>query len=220
MYLFSHILDRNDNLFYKFVLLSLWEFSYFWMIEIDTTMVGNIDIPKNMHLKEKSASLEFEYNWFKIKYLVSWLAAPIFTYFLVRSEYIVGDFNQLTIPVLLLIVASFIVFYYSLAKLINITKIRVSHHQIFVNHGPLPFSKNLILKKEDVTQLYVTQHRIGHRYYLYATTYQINVILRNKDVITLVRGLHSPEQGRFIENKIEDFLNITDIHVEGELTKD
>jgi hypothetical protein len=39
-------------------------------------------------------------------------------------------------------------------------------------------------------------------------------------VITLVRGLHSPEQGRFIENKIEDFLNITDIHVEGELTKD
>jgi len=65
----------------------------------------------------------------------------------------------------------------------------------------------------------VTQHRIGHRYYLYATTYQINVILRSKEVITLVKGLHTPEQGRFIEHKIEDFLGITDIHVEGELKK-
>jgi hypothetical protein len=84
----------------------------------------------------------------------------------------------------------------------------------------VPFSRNVFLTKEQVTQLYVTQHRIGHRYYLYATTYQVNVILSNKDVITLVKGLHSAEQGRFIEHKIEDFLNITDIHVEGELAKD
>ena len=75
-------------------------------------------------------------------------------------------------------------------------------------------------QKEDVTQFYVTQHRIGHRYYLFATTYQINVILKSDEVITLVKGLYTPEQGRFLENKIEDFLDITDIHVDGELAKD
>jgi len=190
------------------------------MTEVNPIMVGSIDIPKNMHLKEKANSLEFEYSWFKGKYVVSILATPLFAYFLVKSEYVPGDFNELTLPVSVLIIASLVVIYHSLAKLMNITRIRVSHHDIKVNHSPIPYSRNLILKKEDVTQLYVTQHRIGHRYYLYATTYQINVILSNKDVITLVKGLHYPEQGRFIENKIEDFLDITDIHVEGELSKD
>lgn len=181
--------------------------------------IRNVDIPKNMHLEEKSSSLEFEYNWFKVKYLISILAAPLFAFFLIKSEYIVGDFNELTIPVLLLFIFTLVVFYYSLAKLVNTTNIHVTHEEIEVKNGPLPFSKNLDLKKEDVTQLYVTQHRIGHRYYLYATTYQINVILHSKEVITLVKGLHTPDQGRFIEHKIEDFLGITDIHVEGELSK-
>ena len=182
-------------------------------------MAGNIEIPKNMHLKEKANSLEFEYSWFKSKYLIALFAAPLFTFFLVKSDYIAGDFNHYTAPVIILSAASLIVIYYSLAKLLNTTRINVSHHEIKVNHGPIPFSKNLILRKEDLTQLYVTQHRIGHRYYLYATTYQINAILANKDIITLVKGLHLPEQGRFIENKIEDFFGITDIHVEGELEK-
>ena len=183
-------------------------------------MAGNIEIPKNMHLNERSESLEFEYSWYKAKYLISLIAAPLFAFFLINSDYITGDFNQPTVPVILLLSAMLIIFYYSLAKLVNSTKIHVTHQEIDVRHGPIPFGKNLILKKQDVTQLYVTQHRIGHRYYLYATTYQINVILTNKDVITLVKGLHSPEQGRFIENKIEDFLDITDIHVEGELKKE
>jgi len=181
---------------------------------------GNIEIPKNMHLNERAESLEFEYSWYKAKYLFSLIAAPLFAFFLINSDYIIGDFKQPTISVIILLSATLIIFYYSLAKLINSTKIHVTHQEIDVRHGPVPFSRNLVLKKKDVTQLYVTRHRIGHRYYLYATTYQINVILTNKDVITLVKGLHSPEQGRFIEHKIEDFLDITDIHVEGELKKE
>ena len=182
-------------------------------------MVGSIEIPKNMHLTEKSNSLEFEYGWFKFKYLVSLLVAPAIAYIMAKSEYVAGDFNEFTIPVIILISASLIVIYYSLAKLMNKTTITVSHYNLKVTHKPIPFGRNLDIKKEDVTQLYVTQHRIGHRYYLYATTYQINVILASKEVITLVKGLSSPEQGRFIEHKIEDFLNITDIHVDGEISK-
>lgn len=189
------------------------------MAELGTPVVGNIEIPKNMHLKEKASSLEFEYSWFKIKYLISIFAAPLFAFFLIKSEYITGSFHQFTVPVSLLILVSFLVIYYSLAKLLNVTNIRVTHVELKVDHGPIPFHRNQVLRKQDFTQLYVTQHRIGHRYYLYATTYQINVILKNGEVVTLVNGLHSAEQGKFIEHKIEDFLDITDIHVEGELAK-
>ena len=173
-----------------------------------------------MHLNEMAGRLEFEYSWYKPKYLVTIIAAPICSFFLIKSDFITGDFTNLTVPVLILIAFTLVTMYYSLAKLVNTTNIHVSHEELDVKHGPLPFSKNLHLKKEDFTQLYVTQHRIGHRYYLYSTTYQINVILKSEEVITLVKGLHTPEQGRFIEHKIEDFLNITDIHVEGELAKD
>lgn len=182
-------------------------------------MTGSIQIPKNMRLTEKSDYLEFEYDWFKIKYLVSFLIAPAIAFFMAKSEYVAGDFNEFTIPIIVLLTTSLIVIYYSLAKLLNKTTIKVTHDEIRVRHKPVPFSKNLVLKKEDVTQLYVTQHRIGHRYYLYYTTYQINVILSDDEVITLVKGLSTPNQGRFIENKIEDFLDITDIHVEGEISK-
>ena len=173
-----------------------------------------------MHLTELADQLEFEYDWFKPKYIIALIAAPVFSYFLIQSDFITGSLSDFTTPVVILILFAFTIVYYSLAKLINSTKIHVTHEQLDVKHGPIPFAKNLHLKKEEVTQLYVTQHRIGHRYYLYYTTYQINVILKSKEVITLVKGLHTPEQGRFIEHKIEDFLDITDIHVEGELAKD
>jgi len=181
---------------------------------------GSLEIPKNMHLKEGENSILFEYSWFKLKYVVSMISAPVFAFFLIKSDYIAGDFSHFTIPVIILILISFYVMYHSLAKLVNTTQIRVSHQELKVQHGPIPFFKGLALKKENVSQLYVTQHRIGHRYYVYSSTYQINAILADDEVVTLVRGLHYPQQGRFIENKIEEFLGITDIHVEGELAKD
>jgi len=173
-----------------------------------------------MRLHESPDKLEFQYDWYKVKYVIALIAAPVFSFFLIQSELITGDFNDLTSPVYVLLIFTLVTMYYSLAKTINTTDIHVSHEEIEVKHGPIPFSRNLHLKKEEVTQLYVTQHRIGHRYYLYSTTYQICVILKSEEVITLVKGLHTTAQGRFIEHKIEDFLNITDIHVEGELAKD
>jgi hypothetical protein len=190
------------------------------MTETTSSTPREISIPRNMQLKELDDKLEFEYNWYKPKYIVSIIAAPVFTFFLIKSDFIAGDFNQLTVPVIILMALACISIYYSLAKLVNTTRINVTHEKLEVYHGPVPFGKNLTLKKENVTQLYVTKHRTGHRYYLYSTTYQINVILKSTEVISLVKGLHTPEQGRFIEQKIEDFLDIKDIHVEGELAKE
>ncbi len=178
------------------------------------------EIPKNMQLREQVASLELEYNWFNFKYVVFLVVAPFCAYFLIRSDYIAGDFQQLTIPVIVLISLALYIFYYSLVRVLNKTVIHVTKEKISVKHGPLPLKKNIELKKENVTQLYVTQQRGVNRYYLLVATYQVNVILKNKSVITLVKGLESIPQARFIENKIEDYLSITDVHVEGEVPKE
>ncbi len=177
------------------------------------------EIPDNMNLIEHSDYLEFEYSWFKPKYVATLISAPVFVLFLVGSNFIPGDFNAPTTPVYMLLVAAIAIIYYALAKTANRTKIHVTHDQIVVTHGPIPFSKNLKISKGDVAQLYVTRHRIGHRYYPYSATFQINVLLRSGGVDTLVRSLHSADQCTFIERKIESFFDITDVHVEGELSK-
>ncbi len=183
-------------------------------------MAGEVSIPGNMHLKESADKLEFEYRWYKPKYFITLIATPVFSFFLIQSDLIQGDMKMLTAPVAVLGLLTLFIIYYSLARLINTTRIHVTHEALIVRHGPVPYAKNMDLRKEDVTQLYVTQHRTGHRYHILDTTYQINVILKSKEVITLVKGLHTPEQGRFIEQKIEHFLGIKDIHVEGELSKE
>jgi hypothetical protein len=133
------------------------------MTETTPSMKKEISIPENMQLNELSDKLEFEYKWFKPKYIISLIAAPVFAFFLIKSDFIMGDFDLLTTPVTILILLSCLTIYYSIAKLINTTKIHVTHDELNVHHGPVPFSKNLHLTKGDITQLYVTQHRIGHQ---------------------------------------------------------
>ena len=176
-------------------------------------------IPRNIHLDEKHSSLTIAYSWFKLKYLFAIVIAPFCSYVLINSEQVAGSFNDITFSVIAIIVVNFAVVYYSLAKLMNTTHISVDHNQIKIQHGPMPLLRNLTINREDLSQLYVTKHQKSHRYYLYSTSYQVNAILKNDHVIKLVGGLYEAEQGRFIEQKIEQFLGITDIAVEGEIEK-
>jgi hypothetical protein len=178
-----------------------------------------MDIPENMHLSEHEGGMEFSYRWFKAKYILAILLAPLFCYFLIRSEYVPGDFSELAMPSFILIAVCVIVCYYSLARLLNKTRILVSSDHIRVQHGPVPFSRNRAFDKKNVSQLYVTKHSVGHRYRMVITTFQINVILSDNQVVTLVKGLKKAAQGLFIEKKIESFFKIEDRHVEGEVEK-
>ncbi len=180
----------------------------------------NLTIPRNIHLSEKSDGLSIEYSWFKLKYLLVLLLFPLCSYIVVQSPYVEGNINEITFPVWIIILLNIIAAYYCLTKVLNTTEIQVNYNRIVIKHGPLPMERDLIIKRSDLTQLYVTKRRLAHRYYLYSSTYQVNAILSNQHVVTLVKGLYEPEQGLFIERKIEKFLGITDISVEGEVKKD
>jgi hypothetical protein len=111
------------------------------------------------------------------------------------------------------------VVYYALARILNTTKIIVTNNQIRVVHGPVPLLRNFTIEKENVIQLYVTRQNVFHPYYRIFSTYQVNVILKNKQEITLIGKLDTSAHGRFIEQKIEHFFSIEDVPVEGEIDK-
>ncbi len=184
-----------------------------------TIPAKGIVIPKHIRLSELKGNLEFEYAWFRYKYVAALILTPVLSWFLVNSKYIEGSFDEPGIGVAVVVVICLFVIYYSLAKIFNSTRIIVTADEIRVLHGPLPLLKNLLIKKEDVSQLYVTRQDVFHYYYRIFPTYQVNVILKNKQVITLVSKLETPAQGRFIEQKIEQFFNIEDVPVEGEIDK-
>ncbi len=184
-----------------------------------TIQAKGVVIPRHIHLSEVKGNLEFEYAWFKYKYVAAIILAPVLSWFLVTSRYIEGSFSEPTMGVAVIVAICLFVMYYALAKIFNSTRIIVTSDQIRVIHGPLPMLKNLLIKKEDVAQLYVTRQDVFHYYYRIFPTYQVNVILKNRQVITLVSKLDTPAQGRFIEQKIEQFFNIEDVPVEGEIDK-
>ena len=184
-----------------------------------TIQAQEIMMPKSIHLKEIAGGLEFEGRWFKYKYLALLVMTPVLGWFLINSPYVKGSINEPTINVVIIAIGCLFAIYYALARILNATKIIVTNDQIRVLHGPVPLLKNLIIKKENVAQLYVTRQNVFHHYYRIFTSYQVNVILKNKEVITLVSKLDTLTQGHFIEQKIEYFFNIEDVPVEGEIDK-
>jgi len=186
---------------------------------VDLIHPENLSVPKNMQIEEQNDNLSISYSWFKFKYFVFFIITPLSAYVLIQSEYVQGNFNQLSTPAIAILMITMCLMYYCLARLINTTKVDVNHFRIAIHHGPLPLKKSKVIQRDDLAQLFVTKHRKAHRYYLYSTTYQVKAILKNDRIVTLLGGIYEPDQGRFIERKIEHFLGIKDIEVEGEIEK-
>lgn len=204
--------DKNGN---------VWSIFIQKILEMtDMTHSEQLEVPKNMHILEYKDSMTISYSWFKFKYFVFFVITPLCSLVLIQSEYIVGSLDQMTSPVIIIMTLNVVVMYYCLTRLLNTTKLYVNHDRISIKHGPLPLVRDVIIKRGDLAQLYVAKQRKAHRYYLYSTTYQVNAILKNNEVITLLNGIYQPDQGRFIERKIEHFLGITDVDVDGEIDKD
>ena len=112
--------------------------------------------------------------------------------------------------------------YYTLGILFNITYVLVNSREISILHKPLkmPFYLERLLESSRVDQLFIdkyvesrTNGRPNYAFGVYAN-------LKNGNHIKLLRGLKNHDQARYIEQKIERFLNIEDKAVEGEWIED
>lgn len=178
-----------------------------------------LEVPRNIHLNEKEDSLVIEYSWFKLKYLALLFVVPLCSYVIVESGQIQGSLDNITFPVAIVLLLNIFVVYYCLTRLLNTTLISVNRERIKIRHQPLPLMKSHTILRKDLKQLYVTRKMRTKRHNFYSSTYQINAILANDHVVTVLSGFSKSTQGRFIEHKIEQFLGIADIAVDGEIEK-
>ncbi|MGF1533602.1 MAG: hypothetical protein ACFCUI_07850 [Bernardetiaceae bacterium] len=114
-----------------------------------------------------------------------------------------------------------VLFYYALAGLLNATTVKVAQNHLSVCHRPMPWVGNKRLICRDLVQLYVREHRSQSISGTHLS-YQVCALLGGspeQKTIVLLRGLATPEQAQFFEQKIEKYLHIQDAPVQGEYPK-
>lgn len=108
--------------------------------------------------------------------------------------------------------------YYTLCGFVNRTTISIGSGELRLRHHPLPWPGNRRLPVIDLDQLYCTEH-VSRNKNGTSVTYSLNALMRDGDKATLLASVSEPLQVLFLEQKIENFLQIPDRYVPGEMRK-
>lgn len=108
--------------------------------------------------------------------------------------------------------------YYHLTLIFNHTSIIVDHHRMLIDHYPLrlPFYPKRNIKIESIKQLYVEKYTESTTNNVPNYAYSVSGLLNNGKKLKLIKGLVHVEQARYIEQEIENFLQIPDEKIAGE----
>lgn len=107
--------------------------------------------------------------------------------------------------------------YYTLACFINTTQIKAARGMIQIAHGPLPWWGNHELQAHDVTQLFCLEQVHRGRRGSVSFTYEVIARLKSRETFTLLTGLSDPPQALFIEQALENHLQIRDEYIPGSI---
>lgn len=94
----------------------------------------------------------------------------------------------------------------------------VDSRQLSVHHGPVPWLGNLTLNSRDLEQFYVVQREHNNRNGSYYR-YNLNAVTRDHREVVVLKGLETVDQGLFLEQSLEELLNIRDPAVAGEVAQ-
>ncbi len=105
--------------------------------------------------------------------------------------------------------------YYGLAGLLNHTKLTCTQGMLKVRHGPLPWFPQPTIRVRDLEQLYV-ERKVHHHKKTTTVTWNLLAVTRDHRGLPVVNGLDSPQQALWLEQEIEEMLDIRDRPVAGE----
>ena len=178
----------------------------------------SIGLPEKMTLVDHGNYIEIIRKWFSWKFAalaafaVFWNGALISLYSGMSS-----DTPLLTVLFPLLHVgAGIAIAYYALAGCLNRTHVYASKDLVGIRHRPIPWLGNKDVPASDIKQLYVTEKASKGRHGPW-TTYEVRVVTNSGRNIKLIGGLDAKEQALYLEQKIEDYLDIEDQHVAGQV---
>lgn len=170
--------------------------------------------PRNVTLRKQGDQIELSWRWFSWKYLplaffcIAWDGFLCFWYSIAFSTG--APWIMIVFPIAHLAVGVGLT-YSTLAGFLNRSYVSIDRKNFVVSHRPLPWLGNLRVPVNQVKQLYCKEKR-GKQ-----TTYQLSVILKDGRKRDLLSNLDSPEIGFYMEHQIENWLDITDQPVRGEI---
>lgn len=179
-----------------------------------------VGMPKGMQVRRSGSGLQIRWRWFSVKFIILTFLCLFWNGFMVvwftaaiRNERpMMMAFGSLHALVGLGLL------YYTIAGYVNSTLITLSKKRLTIKHGPIPAAKNKDIRADQIKQVFCTEKirrsRNGTHY-----SYEVHAILRGSKREKLLAGLERVEQGLYLEQEIEEFLEIEDKKVRGEVTR-
>ena len=164
--------------------------------------------------------LVIRWRWYRLHYLflaafcVFWDLVPLGWYAVLLTKEGPIDIGAALFP-LLHLAAGVAVTYITIAGFVNHTEIKVDSALLTVTHGPLWWPAHPSLNARDFTQLYVAR-RVHKNKNSTTTTYEVMALDRENTAVSVIKGLHTIEEAKFLEQSIEQKLAIKGRAVEGE----
>lgn len=176
-----------------------------------------VGVPERFAIHHEGSGLRISFPWSRVTGVILLIFATAWDAFLVGWYLQLLSSDRVPIHFVLFPIGHVAVgvafTYFAFANLLNTTSIRVESGQLTMVHRPLWFPGHRRLRAADVRQLFCVErtHRRGVK------TYDVMVRLASDRELTLVSGLTSDREARFIEQQIESRLGLVNVAVPGEL---
>ena len=112
--------------------------------------------------------------------------------------------------------------YSGLGQIFNTTYVTVNSRHLSIEHKPLNLltKRDKFFNRDNVEQLYVRRYSMGTTNGQPVYAYTVMMQLKGGKSYILVQGLRSLESARYIEQEIENYMNIEDKPIRGEWKED
>lgn len=180
---------------------------------------ARVPMPRGIEVDDRGSDLRLSRRWFTpmalflVFFCAAWDAFLVFWYGMALTQkevpwlMVVFPIGHLAVGVGLS--------YFTLCLFLNRTVVSIAGGLLTVRHGPLPWPGNRELPVDDLEQLYceevISRGKNGT-----SRTWKVHALDRRGAQVTLLSGLDDRTQARFIEQTVEEWLEIEDRPVEGE----
>lgn len=181
-----------------------------------------VPMPSGMTVEEYGGRLRIVRRWltpvafFLVFFCIAWNAFLVFWYSMAF-----GDANTPWIMKVFPIghiAVGVGLSYYTLTCFLNRTVIAVEAGELVIRHGPLPWPGNASIDTTHIEQLYCQEktHRGENSTH---TTYSVFAVDRDGQTRKLLSNLSARDQALYIEQRLEEELNLEDRPVGGEIPR-
>jgi hypothetical protein len=175
----------------------------------------SVTMPSGVWVERHLGELRFTIPWrntrrwgFFLVFAIFWnaIVIPFVIMGVVTGEWMILLFTSLHLMVGLSIL------YYTLGLMLNKTEIVVSNLGVDIKHGPIPmpYNPNRFMPRRDIEQLFVEEYVPSRTNGRPDFTYAVTALITSAERQRLVGGFTQPGHALYLEQEIENFLNIED----------